>query len=211
MHRRGPDMTLDAERSAILGVAEMTDTALVIPPGLPYEDWAAMAQPLLRIAQASMWWIGDLLLYGEHEYGEKYVQAIEATGYALSTLKNAQWVADRFPPDQRRDDATFSQHKTVASLPPDQRAALIQRAAEEHMTEGELAGRVKAIKAAEKSPSETRDTNTVEVIPPSIPKTVGEAVERAIAVLDQATVREDWSLVKQANEILTASRKLAVL
>lgn len=203
--------SLDNDRQSLLARAEMTDTALVIPDGLSYDEWAEMGQPLMRIAQASMWWVGDWLLYGEHHYGEKYAQAIEATGYAVSTLKNAQWVADRFPPSERREDVTFSQHKTIAGLDPPQRVELLRRAAEESMTEGELAGRVKAIKAAEKSPTETSKSGEVEVIPPSMPKTVGEAVDRAIAVIDQAYERQDWSLVKQANEILVASRKLAVL
>lgn len=202
---------LDDDRQSLLARAQMTDTALVIPEDLSYDAWAEMGQPLVRIAQASMWWIGDWLLFGERKYGEKYSQAIEATGYALSTLKNAQWVADRFPPDQRREDVTFSQHKTIAGLDPKPRAELLARAAEEHMTEGELAGRVKAIKAAEKSPSETKAAQGVEVIPPAEPKTVGEAVERAIAVLEQAYAREDWSLVKQATDTLAASRKLVGL
>ena len=201
---------LDNDRQSLLARAEMTDTALVIPDGLSYDEWAEMGQPLVRIAQASMWWVGDWLKYGEHHYGEKYAQAIEATGYAASTLKNAQWVADRFPPEERREDVTYSQHRTIAGLDPKPRLELLRRAAEESMTEGELAGRVKAIKAAEKSPSETRSA-AVEVIPPSAPKTVSEAVDRAIAVLDQAYAREDWSLVKQANEILVASRKLVAL
>lgn len=201
---------LDDDRQSLLARAQMTDTALVIPEDLSYDAWAEMGQPLIRIAQASMWWIGDWLLFGERKYGEKYSQAIEATGYALSTLKNAQWVADRFPPDQRREDVTFSQHKTIAGLDPKPRAELLARAAEEHMTEGELAGRVKAIKAAEKSPLETK-TGVVEVIQPEPPKTVGEAIDLTMRILYQAIEREDWSLVKRARETLALADDLPVL
>jgi hypothetical protein len=196
------------EASAFRG--ELTRTAFLIEPGLGYEEWAEMGHGLIAMAQASMWWVGDWLLYGEHAYGEKYAQAVEATGYALSTLKNAQWVADRFPPDERREELSHSHHRAVASLEKSSRETLLQRAVDEGMQVGEVVGRVKAIKAAEKD-AERPKNSPVEVIVPSAPRTVGEAVEKAIAVLEQAHEREDWSLVKQATEILVASRGLVGL
>lgn len=197
------------ETSVLRG--ELSKTAFVIPDGLAFDEWAEMGHPLIVMAQASMWWIGDWLHYGERNYGETYTQAVEATGYNIKTLQNAMWVADRFPPEERREELSFSHHRAVASLESSPRGELLQRAVDDRMSEGELIGRVKAIKAAKKSPSGASRPGKVEVIPPAMPKTVGEAVERAIAVLDQATAREDWSLVKQAKEILVASRGLVGL
>jgi len=188
---------------------ELTRTGFIIEPGLSYDEWAEMAHGLIAMAEASMWWVGDWLLYGEHHYGEKYAQAIEATGYGLSTLKNYQWVADRFPPEARREELSHTHHVAAASLDESARADLLQRAVEEGMTSGEVRGRVKALKAKAEEPE--RKTSPVEVIAPTAPKTVGEAVEKTIAVLEQAYAREDWSLVSQAREILVASRTLVGL
>ena len=100
-------------------------------------------------------------------------------------------------------------HVAAASLDESARADLLQRAVEEGMTSGEVRGRVKALKAKAEEPE--RKTSPVEVIAPTAPKTVGEAVEKTIAVLEQAYAREDWSLVSQAREILMASRTLVGL
>jgi len=189
---------------------ELTRTGFLIEPGLVYEEWAAMGHGLIAMAEASMWWVGDWLLYGEHEYGEKYAQAVEATGYGLSTLKNAQWVSDRFPPEARREELSHSHHVAAAGLDESARADLLARAVEEGMTSGEVRGRAKAIKAKAAEPERPKNS-AVEVISPTAPKTVGEAVEKVIGVLEQAYAREDWSLVSQAREILVASRSLVGL
>ena len=188
---------------------ELTLTGFIIEPGLSYDEWAEMGHGLVAMAQSSMWWVGDWLLYGEHAYGEKYTQAVEATGYGLSTLKNYQWVSDRFPPETRRAELSHTHHVAAASLDESARTDLLQRAVEEGMTSGQVRGRAKALKAKTEEPE--RKTSGVEVIAPTAPRTVGEAVEKTIAVLEQAYAREDWSLVSQAREILVASRTLVGL
>lgn len=198
------DAVFDDGESLVLK-GELSRTGFLIPDGLTYEEWAAMGPTLIDIAQASMWWVGDWLLYGEHHYGEKYQQAIDATGYAASTLKNAQWVSDRFPPEERDERLSHSHHVKVAGLEKSVRTDLLRRAADEHMTVGEIAGRAKAL--AGKEPERPKNS-PVEVILPAPASTRVEAIDRAIAVLDQASDREDWSLVKQATGILVASRLL---
>jgi len=188
---------------------ELTLTGFIIEPGLSYDEWAEMGHGLVAMAQSSMWWVGDWLLYGEHAYGEKYTQAVEATGYGLSTLKNYQWVSDRFPPETRRAELSHTHHVAAASLDESARTDLLQRAVEEGMTSGQVRGRAKALKAQTEEPE--RKTSGAEVIAPTAPRTVGEAVEKTIAVLEQAYAREDWSLVSQAREILVASRTLVGL
>jgi hypothetical protein len=199
---------LDAfdEESAVLK-GELTKTAFIIPPGLAYDEWAEMLPPLIAMAQASMWWVGDALLYGEFTYGDKYLQAVEATGYAASTLKNAQWVADRFPPEERDDRLTHSHYVKAAGLEKSVRTDLLRRAADEGMSVGEVAGRAKALAAKAEEPARPK-VGKVEVIEPEPPTTRTGAIELALAVLDQATVREDWSLVKRASDVLVAARDL---
>jgi hypothetical protein len=62
---------------------------LKITARLSYEQWEDMVGGLQRIHRSILWLIGDALCYGEQRWGEKYSQAIEATGYAVQTLMNA--------------------------------------------------------------------------------------------------------------------------
>lgn len=162
-------------------------TGYELPPDLTYEEWASEAAVLITMARASMFWIGDWLKYGEFRYGEKYVQAVEATGLAVSTLKNAQWVCDRIPPTERRPELTFSHHRAVAALDVQPRRELLARAADEGMTEGELLGRVRQMK-----------TDTAERLPdaPPLPPTLAEIVEEVIVWLDDAIATGSWADVK---------------
>ena len=53
---------------------------------VPQAEWEGTIKSLLRFGHAFPWIVGDLIAYGETHYGETYVQAIEATGRAYSTL-----------------------------------------------------------------------------------------------------------------------------
>jgi len=80
------------------------------------------------VANAEMW-LGDLLNYGEAAYGEKYSQAIDATGLSYSTLANVASVAKRVPISRRREDLTFGHHEAVAKLEPQQQVDWLEHAA----------------------------------------------------------------------------------
>lgn len=164
-------------------------TGYDLPEGLTYDEWASEAPILATMARASMFWLGDHLRYGEFRWGDKCAQAVEATGLAVRTLLNAQWVCSRIPPTERRPDLTFSHHRAVAALDPEPRRQLLARAADEHMTEGELLGRVRQMK-----------TDTAEPIgdAPPLPPTLVEIVEEVIVWLDDALASESWADVRLA-------------
>jgi hypothetical protein len=109
--------------------AYLRDTGLALPEGLPYEIWATFGPDLGRMVRASMWALGDWLLYGERHYGEMYAQAMELTGLAYSSLANAKWIASKFPIERRREGLDWSHHKEVAALPPDEQDLLLDLAA----------------------------------------------------------------------------------
>lgn len=52
---------------------------------------------------------------GDAIYGEKYAQAIEATGRAKGTLQNYASVARRVPRSKRRTGLSWSHHEAVAA------------------------------------------------------------------------------------------------
>jgi len=181
-------------------------TGYELPQGLTYEEWAEEGRTLVAMARASMWWVGDWLAYGEHHFGDKYVQAVEATGLALSTLKNAQWVADRIPPAERIEDVPYSHHRAVASLDPKNRKAILVEARDEQLAEYEVRARVREVKEAEAGPGVT----VIGDATPEPEKSLEELLDLALATLDDALDGHDWSSVGEARGYVDRARARAV-
>jgi hypothetical protein len=96
------------------------------------------------VADASAWWIGDWLLFGQSEYGNRYKHAIAATGLDYQTLRNYAWVASRFDPARRRDTLSFGHHAEVAALPEADQEAWLRRCVVERWSRNELRRRMRA-------------------------------------------------------------------
>jgi hypothetical protein len=168
----------------------VSPTGYSLPAGLTYDEWAAEGPILIAMAQSAMWWVGDWLRYGEHRFGEKYAAAVEATGYAVQTLKNAQWVAERFPPGERRPDVPYSVHRAAATLDPEPRRQLLRTAAAEHLSEYEVREKVREIKGITAEPA--------PAAPVAPPRTLADAHRDALAALDRALAASDWAAVSEA-------------
>ncbi len=82
-----------------------------------FESWAAAYAQVEHAHRCCGWWLGDLLNYGEAAYGERYVQAVQATGYALQTLMNYKAVCKAIPAPLRVQGLSFSAHRELAFLP----------------------------------------------------------------------------------------------
>lgn len=108
-----------------------------------FEEWQAAVEFAKRAESGVMWWIGDLLNYGEAHYGETYTQALEATDYSRQTLANAKWVASRFPVSRRRE-LPFGHHDAVASLDEPEADKLLEQAAEKGWTRAELRSQLRS-------------------------------------------------------------------
>jgi N6-adenosine-specific RNA methylase IME4 len=114
-----------------VGPFRLATAGLVVDGEPTFDQWKACGTLLLRAGKAVQWWIGDWLNYGERRYGETYTQAMEATGLGYHTLRNAKWVAARWEMSRRHDNVPFSHHQEVASLPPAQGDAILDRAERE--------------------------------------------------------------------------------
>lgn len=91
--------------------------ALQLPKELTFEKWAEIGQLVVRVANASAWWIGDWASRGQWDFGTKYREVIEATGLDYQTIKNYAWVCGKFDWSRRRDQLSFGHHAIVAALP----------------------------------------------------------------------------------------------
>lgn len=118
-----------ADAVVVIGGFRMTKTALVVPEDATFEDWLAVGKQLSAYAGAVHWWVGDWLNHGERKWGEKYAEAVEATGFDYQTLADDKWVAGRV--SFRNEKLSFAHHRVVASLPPAEQVALLSRAEQE--------------------------------------------------------------------------------
>lgn len=104
----------------------VTATSLELPEGLTYEEWTAVGTTLDRMGGSWQWWYGDWYRYGEHRYGEAHTHALSERDY--DTLNAAQWVAGRIENVRRRTSLSWSHHKEVAALEPDEQDEWLDRA-----------------------------------------------------------------------------------
>lgn len=122
-------------------------TGLRIEPGLKFEQWAGIGEVLKIVAGSIQFWIGDWIRYGEHEYGDKYTQAVLETGLDDGTLRNCVFVAQNVHVSLRNDKLSFSHHAAIASLSPAKQKEWLGRAEKEDLSSRELRKRVEVSKS----------------------------------------------------------------
>lgn len=150
------------------------------------------------------WWVGDWLNYGDSEYGETYSQGLTLWDYGYQTLLNMAWVARQYPPETRTS-VSWTHHRYAASLPLEERTALLEKSKEEEWTSRQLQTEVAKIKEPDTGGLESvvwvRFTVEIETNKRSIKRTannineflvvvneLGELVDRpAVKVLEERT------------------------
>jgi hypothetical protein len=125
-----------ATRSTLPGL--LREDGYDLPSDLTFERWLEVGQTLQQMERSVKWWLGDWWNYGVRCYGEMASQASkdhveDATGYAYHTIENAGAVARKFENSRRRENLSWSHHDAVASLPPADADALLDRAAEANL------------------------------------------------------------------------------
>lgn len=103
------------------GVQFTPTSANVLDPKLTIEDIGRFIEQALGLNDSTRWWIGDLLLFAEANFSEKYAQLLDATRMTERQAERYRYVAQNIAPSRRRENLSFSHHEEVASLePPDQ-------------------------------------------------------------------------------------------
>lgn len=135
-----------ADLVATHGPFMLTKTSARATRDATFEEWEAATKWAQDVEKASPFWIGDLLAYGEHKYGEMYSQMMDATS-SYGTLANAAYVAGRVESSRRRENLPFSHHQEVAPLPPAEQDAWLDKCATDGLTREQLRHRIKAARA----------------------------------------------------------------
>jgi hypothetical protein len=119
-------------------------TSLSFPAPLAMGDWLAIGKELFVINDASAWWLGDWLVYGQKRYPDRYKRAIEGTSLQYKTLRNYAWVARKFDVSRRRDELSFQHHAEVAGLPREEQDIWLGHAEQRGWSVSELRRQLRA-------------------------------------------------------------------
>jgi hypothetical protein len=121
-----------------------TWTSTHFDPLLPFEAWSELGAKFGGYANATCWWLGDWLAFGQMKYGRRYKEAIAGTGLEYQTLRNYAVVARRFDACRRRPDLSFHHHAELCALDDEEQERWLELAAARHWSKTELRRRVAA-------------------------------------------------------------------
>jgi len=116
----------------------LTKTALVMPDGMEFATVEKMLRGMKTASDSLRFWLGDLLIYAERNFGEMYSQLLDESDFAYQSLKDMMWVASKIAPVVRRNDTTWSHHREVAKFDITKQREWLARAVEENMTVTQL-------------------------------------------------------------------------
>lgn len=131
------------DQLAIPGVELGPVSLRVTDPELTYETFAQIVRASSHIHSAAKFWLGDALNFGERVYGERYAQAIDATGLPYQYLANVASICGKVAVSRRRENLSFSHHSEVARLEPREQIEWLGAAVTNDWTVEELRLRVR--------------------------------------------------------------------
>jgi hypothetical protein len=113
-----------------------------------WEHWTAIGAKIAAQADASSWWLGDWLVFGERQFEARYTRAISSTGLEYKTLRNYAVVARRFPVSRRRDTLSFSHHAELSSLDDVEQERWLDLALKHQWSKAELRHHIRAARGS---------------------------------------------------------------
>ena len=113
--------------AAAAGVLEETPVALVLEPGIRFNDWRDLGDELANGLDRSLWHLADWAAFGLDKVREDpawviYRTIVEAI-IAKRALQPLAAVGRKVPVAERMDQLSFYDHEEVASLPSEERQA----------------------------------------------------------------------------------------
>ena len=94
-----------------------------------WDTWVAEGEQIKVAYQAVtaqqskiIWTLGDWILRGEREFGERAYQMIDSHDYSLNTIHSARWLASKYAPHERHHEVSIAAYTAAAPLEPVQRS-----------------------------------------------------------------------------------------
>ena len=105
------------------------------------DEYNTLFRNVLLLHKSSCWLLGDVLLLGDRQWGNrytvsKYEEASEVTGLSRNTLRNIVTTCRRVPVERRHAGLSFTHHQEVAftEADPEQQTAILEQAARDHLS-----------------------------------------------------------------------------
>lgn len=118
------------------------EAGLRIDATLPYDEWAQVYDFYLSLRERSKFFVGDAINFGAQRHGDRYTQAVHATGLEYSSLVNIASVCERIPIERRRPNLPFSFHEAVAFIPAQEADRILADAEKKHYTREDVRDQV---------------------------------------------------------------------
>lgn len=144
----------------------MTPTGLIIPKDTTFDDCFTGFKYLLTVNRASKWAIGDMLLFVEERHPEKHLQMLDAFEYEYQALMDIKYVCFHVEFSRRREILTFSHHREIAPLYPEDQDKFLEMAIADNLTVMELRKEIKEWKRAqgESKPQKSKQSIPIEPV-----------------------------------------------
>lgn len=137
---------------SIPDAVSVTDVGLEFRKDIEYDQWLTLMATLQQLSTAFQFAIGDALNYGQKRYGEKYAQAMDATGCAYQSLANWSWVASNVPIDNRVAGLSWTHHRLVAHIGTAEQKTILESAKSRGVSVTEFERELKGETEEEKKP-----------------------------------------------------------
>jgi len=115
-----------------------TGTALRLPVGTSVQDATEIGGVLGDLHDSMQWAIGDYILDCEKLFGHSASQVIESLRISEESRQQYVRVASAITPERRRDELTWSHHRAVYALPPENADELLGQAVANRWSKREL-------------------------------------------------------------------------
>jgi len=137
---------------SIPDAVNVTDVGLEFRRDIEYDQWLTLMSTLQQLSTAFQFAIGDALNYGQKRYGEKYAQAMDATGCAYQSLANWSWVATNVPIDNRIAGLSWTHHRLVAHVGTSEQKLILESAKSRGLSVTDFERELKGEPEEEKKP-----------------------------------------------------------
>lgn len=153
-----PSLALDAEGYIPAGSFLISKIGLEMRQGATYEDWARLGEAIFQVEGIIQLVVGDWLNYGE-SFGMTIDRIAEALGREKKTLQNWSWVASKCPLSLRREKLFYG-HYSIVSGRKNDRAELLQMAANNGWSVKQLRDYIHGLKRRSRSTDQWKKKTT---------------------------------------------------
>lgn len=110
-----------------IGAFTLAPARLVVNGHKSLEEWEQSARVLFDIQRSVYWWIGDMIVFGEQQFGDELYQVADDT-VSVDMINRCVSVSREFPPNERHQALSWTHHQLVVPYKKPMQQALLKKA-----------------------------------------------------------------------------------